>query len=86
MTETQLAEVITLYESNVRNIPAVLRELADSIEAGKYGEVGEAAFVLMGDTLEVFGWGNLQDGCSSAVLLQAGAMRIVREVERHGRD
>lgn len=82
----KLAEVVSLYETNSRDIPAMLRKLADAISAGEYGEVGEAAFVLCGDTLEVFGWGVDQDGASTAVMLQAGAMRLIRAVEAHGRE
>lgn len=86
MSKPKLAEVVSLYETNSRDIPAMLRKMADDIEGGTYGEVGEAAVVLCGDTLEVFGWGAAQDGCSSATLLQAGAMRLIRAVEGHGRD
>ena len=82
----KLAEVVSLYETNSRDIPAMLRRMADDIEAGTYGDVSEAAFVLCGDTLEVFGWGPDQDGATSATLLQAGAMRLIRAVERHGRN
>lgn len=85
-SEPTLAEVVTLYETNARNVLAMLRGLADDIEAGKYGEVGEAAAVINGETVEVFGWGSVQDGASTAILLQAGAMRIIRAVERHGRS
>lgn len=86
MSETKLAEVVSLYETNSRDIPAMLRKMAEDIEAGRYGEVGEAALVLYGDTLEVFGWGSAQDGTSSSLLLQAGAMRLIRAVESHGRN
>lgn len=87
MRESKLAEVVSLYEANSRDIPAMLRRLADDIEAGRYGDdVGEAACVILGDTMEVFGWGTVQDGASSATLLQAGAMRLIRAVESHGRE
>lgn len=78
--------VVPLYETNFRDVPAMLRRLADDIEAGKYGEVREGATVLMGSELEVFGWGQDQDGASTAIMLQAGAMRLIRAVESHGRD
>lgn len=80
-----IAEVVSIYETNFRDIPSMLRKLADDIEANEFGPVGEAAVVIMGDTLEVFGWGEIQDGSSSAVMLQAGAMRLIRAVESHGR-
>jgi hypothetical protein len=77
--------VETIYESNSRDIPATMRHVADLIESGEFGYVGEAAFVLMGDTVEVFGWGEVQDGCTTAVLLQAGASLMIDEVKYHGR-
>ena len=80
-----LAEVVSLYETNVRDVPAKLRQTADDIEAGRYGAVGEVALVLLGDTMEVFGWGEVQDGGSSALLLQAGAQRLINMVEQHGK-
>lgn len=85
-SNSTIAEVVTLYETNSRNVVAMLRELADDIEAGKYGEVGEAAAVINGDTVEVFAGGSAQDGASTAILLQAGALRMIRAVERNGRS
>lgn len=77
--------IVELYPSNFRDVPATLRVVADDIEAGKYGTVGELALVLMGDAVEVFGMGPEACGTSTVCLLQAGALRIVRMVERHGR-
>ncbi len=86
MSDKPLLSVVeTLYESNMRDIPATMRYVADQIEAGEFGHVGEAAFVLMGDKVEVFGWGEIQDGCTTAVLLQAGASLMIDEVKWHGR-
>lgn len=79
-------QVVPLREFNLRDIPNMLRQTADAIEAGSYGDVNEAALVLMGDTLEVFGWGRVQDGTSTATLLAAGNLRLVRSVERMGRE
>ena len=42
-----LAEVKTLYEANARDVPAMLRRLAEDIEAGKYGEVEGLVSVLI---------------------------------------
>lgn len=78
--------VVQLYGSNMRDIPASLRELADKIEAGEYGSVDDAAFVMMGSKLEVFGMGPGGDGAAVALLLHAGAHRIVRAIEGHGRE
>lgn len=73
-----LAEVTTLYETNIRDIPAKLRELADEIEKshdGQYGEVRELAFVAYGDKLCVFGLG-AADATTTHTLLCAGARCI----------
>lgn len=81
-----LAEVVTLYESNHRDPVATLREIADEIERGDYGSVGSAGLVILGDTMEVFGMGEDAEAPSVALLLHAGFMRMSRAVEEHGRD
>ena len=80
-----VSEVTTLYNSNYRDPVATLRHIADEIELGTYGAVGSVALVVMGDTVEVFGSGLDSDPTSVACLLQAGAMRLVGAIERHGR-
>lgn len=44
-----------------------------------------AALVILGNTMEVFMMGQDADGCSAATLLQAGNLRIVEAIERHGK-
>lgn len=78
-------KVVTLQDQNFRQIPETLRLIADQIEAGDFGVVGEVALVVMGDTTEVFGVGPRSDGSSTACMLMAGAMRLVGAVESHGR-
>ena len=79
------AEVVTLYETNLRDPVAALRKIANQIEAGDYGDVGCVGVVLLGNTMEVFGAGADSEGPSVAVLLQAGHMRIVSAIESHGK-
>ena len=83
---THLAEVKTLYESNFRHPAATLRVIADEIDAGKHGEVSQLALVLLGDTCEIFGAGPDSDAGTIALLLQAGASRMIAAVAGHGRD
>ena len=83
---SHLAEVHTLYESNFRAPAATLRVIADEIEAGKHGDVTQLAVVLMGDTCEVFGAGPDADGATIALLLQAGAHRMIVAVANQGRE
>lgn len=80
-----LAEVVTLHESNYRQPAATLRKIADSIDAGIYGEVTEIGIVLLGDTMEVFGAGPGSEACSIGLLLHSGFMRLSKAVEEHGR-
>lgn len=80
-----VAEVVTLYDSNMRDPVATLRKIADQIERKEYGEVGCLAVVLLGDTMEVFGAGSDSEGPSVAVLLHAGFSRISNAIETHGR-
>ena len=79
------AEVVTLYETNLRDPVAALRKIADEIEAGDYGDVGIVSVVLLGSTMEVFGAGKDSEGPSVALLLHAGFMRIVGKVEGAGK-
>ena len=78
-------EVVHLYESNRRDLVAELRCIADEIEAGKYGEVGAAALVILADQMEVFGMGEDSEPPATALLLHAGFMRLSKAVEEHGR-
>lgn len=67
MTDTpapRLAVVETLYDTNCRSIPAMLREAADSIEQGDPDEAPVAAVAVFRDadgTLGVYGWGETDD-------------------------
>lgn len=83
---TTLAEVHTLYPTNFRDPAATLRVIADEIEAGKHGGVTQVAVVLLGEKCEVFGAWSGCEGDSIALLLQAGAQRMISAVANHGRD
>lgn len=78
------AEVHTLYKSNFRDPASALREIADGIDRGQYGDVGCVGVVLLGDTMEVFGSGEDSDGPSVGMLLHAGFMRLNKAIEEHG--
>lgn len=81
--------VLELRSHTVADVGKMLRSLADDIEANRFGEVGCVAVALLGDTLEVFGMGTgiKQDGIapSVATLFRAGALRLEKEIESHGR-
>lgn len=91
MSQRQSADlkVVTLHEHSLRDISAQLRLLADRIEAGAYGAVSCCGVALLGDTFEIFGYGDgvREDGIgpSIALLFQAGVQRLADSIERHGR-
>lgn len=78
--------VIEFPTWDYRDPVKALRNLADDIEAGKFGAVGSCGVVIMGDTLEVFGSGVDSQGPAIALLFNAAALRFAREIEAHGRD
>lgn len=55
---TQLAEVVTLYESNARDPEAMARKLADNIRDGDFGEIRSVGAVIerTDGKVIVFGW------------------------------
>jgi hypothetical protein len=79
-------KVVTLNETNFRDAAATLRQIADEIEAGEYGEVGCVGVALLGDTMEVFGAGPDSEAPAVAMLLHAGFLRLSRALEEHGRE
>lgn len=74
----RLAEVVTLYQSNARDIPAMLRRLADEVEKGvmgAHGDITEVAVVTWGDRLCVFGFGDT--GANGIHLMLGAAQRAM---------
>lgn len=78
------AKVIRLYKNNYRQAVPMMRKWARSIENGEYGDVGSVAMVILGDKLRVFGAGPDADPTTIAALLQAGNLKIVNQIVRHG--
>lgn len=73
-------------EPILRNPAKHLREIADNIESGKYGTVDTMCVCLLGNKYEIFGGGEKFDPGDVVMLLEAGIIRITREIERHGRE
>lgn len=77
---THLAEVHTIYETNARSIPDMLRHSADSIESeGPEGYARTVAMIAVqlsedGD-IQVYGWGQTTTIHALGVLT-AGAQKI----------
>ena len=73
-----------LPSAKLQDVPAMLRRLADDIEAGEYGEVQETAVVVSGAELEVFGFGTA-DGAVTHYMLGCAMQKLQRHnVERGG--
>lgn len=70
------ADIVTLHESNFRQVPQTLRTIADAIEKGEYGDVRQCALVVMAGRPEVFAMGADSDPASAALLLHSGFLKI----------
>lgn len=71
-------KVVTLYNSNRLDIPKTLRQIADSIEDGKEGDITEVGLVLQrrdGST-EVFALGH-SDTDRVLILLEKGKFKVL---------
>lgn len=77
-------KVVELHSSNFRQVAATLRVIADEVDAGKFGEIGCAGVVLLGDQMQVFGMGPDSEAPSVALLLHAGFLRLSKSIEDHG--
>lgn len=80
-----MTNLIVMRETNLLNIPATLREIANDIEAGVFGEATGCAVVLDAQTLEVFYCGTGEAAPNAHLLLHAGAAKMLaRVVEAKG--
>lgn len=69
-----------LRETNILNIPATLREIADSIEKGEWGEVKGCVVVADGEELNVSYAGSGEAAPNAHLLLHAGAAKMMHAV------
>lgn len=79
-----ISEVHTLYDAALSDVPAMLRKMADRIEAGKYGDVSRATLVLFADQLTVHGFGKGDVG-DTFMQLAAAQLRLASMIEQHGK-
>lgn len=78
------AEVHTLYDAALDDVPAMLRKMADRIEANGYGDISRATLVLFGDQLTVHGFGRGDVG-DTFLQLAAAQLRLASIIEQHGK-
>lgn len=77
--------ILEFNAPDYRNPVKALRNLADQIEAGKFGEVGSCGVVIFGDTLEIFGSGAENDRQTISLLFAAAINRFAIQIEQQGR-
>lgn len=65
-----------IHETSLVDVPAKLRELADEIEQGVYGEVGCCAVALLGNEFAIFGFGSDSRATSAHCLFHAAAVKL----------
>lgn len=72
-----VAEVVTLRDYTLRDVPSVLRKIAEQIESGEYGVVDKCAVVVLSDeNLDVCLCGNASTAGDAHILLHAGMLRL----------
>lgn len=69
-----------IREHTLQDIPAVLREIADSVEAGNFGKPVGCVVVLDAEALNVFYTGSGEAGPNAYILLHAGAAKMMQGV------
>lgn len=74
-----IAEVKTLHDASMLDVPNKLRTLADDIEAGRYGPKDSTCVVcFVGDELCIFAYGR-ESGISDACLVTSAATTQLHE-------
>ena len=81
---TPVLNVVNFPVPDYRDPVKALRNLANDIEAGRYGDVSSCGVVLLGDRMEVFGSGEDSEGPTIALLFNAAAHRFAKEIEEYG--
>ena len=82
---THLAEVHTLYETNARSVPDMLRQAADNIETetleGYAATKAIFAIQLTGNgAIQIYGWGDC-DNMSALAMIERGKAALMQTFE-----
>ena len=81
MSKPDLKVVGEIKPPEYKDPVQMLRNLADNIENGKYGEVNTIAIATFGDAgLEVFGGGADSVGPTVAMVFQAASMKMCQSL------
>ncbi len=73
----KLAEVVSLYETNARDIPAMLRESASNIENGIDVATMTAVAIHKDGSVTIYGWGET-DNLRSIAALHLGLAQLTK--------
>lgn len=74
-----MSATLHAIQTQLPDVAAMLRRLADDIDGGEYGEVREAVVVTNGARFDVFGFGTA-DGTVSHYLLGCGMTRLQQAI------
>lgn len=69
-------KVVEFPHNTLADLPQKLRDLADAIEDGHFGDASECLVVLNADTLSVFGFGAEADGTVAHYLLACAQRKL----------
>lgn len=72
-----VAEVITLRDYSLRDIPATLRQIADQIERGDFPNAAQCAVVVSGEVIDVCLCGETHSAGDAHMLLAAGMQKLI---------
>lgn len=75
-----IAEVKTIRTNTLRDVPAMLRKLADQIESGQWGDAGEVVCcVNHPDDVRIYMWGD-STSISAYALLSRCATKVLETI------
>ena len=90
MTEVVTLEGLPFQPEKMGDKPTLkdpakqLRKIADDIDAGTYGTIGTLALCMLGNEFYMFGGGESYTPGDVTMILEAGIIRLAKEVESHG--
>ena len=85
MSKPELKVVGEINPPDYRDAVKMLRNLADDIEAGEFGEVNSIALVRFGDDgLHVHAGGRDSDAGTAMLLLMSGVNKLTGPLLEHG--